>query len=485
MPSAFAAYPAPFIREAPNGAKAQQLLWGDFVRLLEEESGDWTKARCRGTTGWLRKTELQAERLLEVNFVDIGQGDGVFLVTPDDRFMLVDAGEADNMSRFLSWRFNLRDNPARVIRIPHAVITHSDQDHYKGFAPLFASPQLRFGSVFHNGLVERAGSDVLGPRVADAGQKYVTDLISDLPALTARLRDPAFVGGKQYPKMLKSAIDAGHVEDIRAVSTENGFLPGFATGDFRIEVLGPARETAAGRPALRWFGDAGKTKNGHSVVLRLIYRDVRLLLGGDLNVPAEEYLLARHTGLDPRPSTPAEREALVSAARATFEADVAKACHHGSAAFTDLFLRAINPLATILSSGDSESYAHPRPDALGAYGKCGRGDRPLLFSTELARSPNENIKDPHKLRDDIHSLFATLAAATTAGARAAAQAKVDACLAKLERSVAVYGLINVRTDGRRVLLAQKLERPRGATREEFDVHLLAPDESGQLAYVRD
>src|SRR5215207_5961693 len=75
-----------------------------------------------------------------------------------------------------------------------------------------------------------------------------------------------------------------------------------------------------------------------------------------------------------------------SVVRETFEADVAKACHHGSADFTDLFLRAVNPTAAIVSSGDNESYAHPRPDALGAFGKCGRGSRPLIFSTELARS---------------------------------------------------------------------------------------------------
>ncbi len=44
----------------------------------------------------MKRSDLQDERLLEVNFVDIGQGDGTFIVTPDDRFMLIDAGESDN-----------------------------------------------------------------------------------------------------------------------------------------------------------------------------------------------------------------------------------------------------------------------------------------------------------------------------------------------------------------------------------------------------
>ena len=76
------------------------------------------------TTGWMRKGDLQPSQLLEINFVDIGQGDGAFLVTPDDCFDLIDAGEGDNMQRFLSWRFNLRSQPDRVITIRKAIISH-------------------------------------------------------------------------------------------------------------------------------------------------------------------------------------------------------------------------------------------------------------------------------------------------------------------------------------------------------------------------
>ena len=155
---------------------------------------------------------------------------------------------------------------------------------------------------------------------------------------------------------------------------------------------------------MRWFNDEGKTKNGHSVVLKLEYRGVKILLGGDLNTPAEEYLLRHYTGLDPKPETPEDEQELIARARETFEADVAKACHHGSADFTDLFLRAVNPTATIVSSGDNESHAHPRPDSLGALGKNGRGSRPLIFSTELARSVTETNTRCQAIRDKITKL---------------------------------------------------------------------------------
>lgn len=168
-----------------------------------------------------------------------------------------------------------------------------------------------------------------------------------------------------------------------------------------------------------------------------MYRNLSVLLGGDLNVPSEKYLLEHYTAMDP--DNAATADALVTSARQTFESDIAKACHHGSADFTDLFLRAVNALATVISSGDDEPHSHPRPDALGALGKWGRGPRPLLFSTELARSANENIKKPNELRARINALVAEKLAATTDAERQAAQDKLDDALATLERSVAVYG----------------------------------------------
>jgi hypothetical protein len=39
-------------------------------------------------------------------FVDIGQGDGCLMITPDDKLFVIDAGAGDNMLRFLRWRFN-------------------------------------------------------------------------------------------------------------------------------------------------------------------------------------------------------------------------------------------------------------------------------------------------------------------------------------------------------------------------------------------
>jgi hypothetical protein len=270
------------------------------------------------------------------------------------------------------------------------------------------------------------------------------------------------------------------------LSRTSGYLPGYDQDHrcqngkpLRIEVLGPAVIEADGAYGLPWFQDPGKTKNGHSVVLKLVYGNVRVLLGGDLNVPAEDHLLEIHAGPLPEDGNVVEEELLVERARAVFEVDVAKACHHGSGDFSTRFLRAINTAATVISSGDDEPHCHPRPNTLGAVGRHSRDDRPLIFSTELSRSTTEYTKPAVATQEEIRFLIAKLQEAEEAD-KTSLQRKLDRLLDQAERNVAVYGLIVVRTDGQRVVIAQKLERRRDGTSEEFDLQWLVPDVNGVL-----
>ena len=475
MTTFFAGYPSPFLRDAPppaRGKRIQQLLWGDFVRPLGGASGDWLEVRGRNANGWIRRADLQEARLLEINFIDIGQGDGTFIVTPDDDYLLVDAGASSNMRRFLNWRFNLRNRPNAKVPIRAAVITHPDNDHYGGFTQLFASPRFLFESVYHNGIVERAGADRLGPIV----DGVLTDLIDDDPTLRTRLADDGFVGRMAYPKLLRTAALSGRVGKIEALDASDRYLPGYGEDSpLRIEICAPVREPNG----LRSFGDSGKTKNGHSVVLRVRYGDVRILLGGDLNARAENYLLQHYVGIDPDTADDEDRATLVVRGRKVFRADIAKSCHHGSSDFTDLFLHVTDAVATVISSGDNEAHAHPRPDTLGAIGKYGRGDRPLIFSTELSRSTREFTARPSNMEGKLLLKSAALQNASAPGERSRLRNDIAALQ---ERTVAVYGMINLRTDGEKVLLAYKLEKP-GAAGRGFDVHLLTKGEDGALRYA--
>lgn len=491
MPSEFrfAGYPTALVREKPSTAKSakvlKQLIWGDFVSVTGDPVDGFVPVRVRGVEGFIDEDQLQDEQLLELIFVDIGQGDGCLMITPDNRILVIDAGEGDNMARFLRWRFR---GFKKSIEFEAAILSHSDMDHYGGFANLFAQENLSFKNVYTNGFMERkaeSDSDVLGPRVAHDGEKYITDLVPDLPSLKAFFRKPAQFERKKYPTMLKKALDAGKFKNFRMLSAQDEFVPGFspADGELRMELLGPIVEKVDGKPALRWFEAPGPTKNGHSVVIRLQYRDISVIAGGDLNIPSESLLLGFHSGAEKTPTTEKQRQAAAVKARKKLSADFAKACHHGSADVSPAFLSAIHPLATVISSGDAESFSHPRADTLGLIGKHSRGERPAIFSTELARSAPERIKDARKLRAQLDEVIAKVQTELTEAERK----KVDETIAELkknlERSVTTYGAINLRTDGRKAIIAQKVEEPRD-TKSQWDVYKFERDAaSGELALI--
>jgi len=164
-----------------------------------------------------------------------------------------------------------------------------------------------------------------------------------------------------------------------------------------------------------------------------------------------------------------------------FACDVAKGCHHGSDDVSYEFLSAMAPAATVISSGDSESHAHPRPSIVAASALTGhvRVDddellTPLIYSTEVSRSVRmgkiTHVEaagaglDGDRLDGDagatIH--YAELGAGdlrAKRGRRRLAGAYVVAGM--------IYGLVNVRTDGERVLCATLNEKKRTWDCQDF------------------
>ena len=91
----------------------------------------------------MKADDLQDDKTLEIYFVDIGQGGGCMTITPDDKIMLIDAGEQSNLWSFLKWKFNTKNLNNPPLKIQHTIISHSDSDHYKGFSQLFKDPRLK------------------------------------------------------------------------------------------------------------------------------------------------------------------------------------------------------------------------------------------------------------------------------------------------------------------------------------------------------
>jgi len=459
-----------------SGTKVRQVLWGDYLTLdpAHPATNEWTFVVWGASSGNPQQLKIKtslttADRPLEIIFVDVGQGDGCVLITPErdgtERIIVVDAGKKHHMAEFLNDRFKILKNEANL-KFHAAIVTHPDEDHYGGFTQVFRDTKAKFRHLYHSGLVERAVSgsfEKVGGKTRKAGEKrsYLRELVVDDAAMRAAFAGPP--GAFSFPGMIGHALARGAVDKYRMVSTRHGkqeggksWLPEFSPSngrDYTIEVLGPWVENDGDGDKLRVFsGGYGKTKNGHSVILRLAYGDFSVLFGGDLNTPAEEFLLEQHTGIDKWPTTIVERDIFIAEARKTFRSDVMKVCHHGAADVTDEFLAAVHPAAFVISSGDQEGHVHPRPDLLGRLGRLGRGFSPVLLSTELQRSTRE--REDEQLAIKLKDLIAKQVEQATE--------KRTLDIANLIRELArtnveVDGAIYLKTDGKRLITAFRNE----------------------------
>ena len=502
-PDGAGSYDKIFLRDA-NGKKVREVLWGDWLTLAPDmpQSGEWRwirwawKDEAKRRLLKIRADEVTDRRPLEMIFLDVGIGDGSVLITPEratdpglpagqqERVIVVDAGKGQAMRQFLDARFSTY---RAGMAFHAAVISHADLDHYGGFRSIFSNKDITFEHVYHNGALELPTGDDLdgmgGVTAPDAnGVRYLKQIVENDAAVRA-IYDPATTpSNRTFAKLIATAIAKGNVGRFDMLSTEHGrlaqgarWMPGFAPGErdgYTIEVLGPwVERDATGQARLRVFGDAAKTKNGHSVILRLRFGEFSILFGGDLNTPSERFLLTRYAGLDSWPLDRAGRDAMIAAARARFRSDVMKACHHGASDVTDEFLSAVNPAAFVISSGDDDvNYVHPRPDLLGRLGKAGRGTAPVLLSTELQRSTRETEDAAlvKRLKRNIDLLAAGGPGQDENGAPLSAADRTAACeaLAKAMHAdvdmlglsnVSVDGAIYVKTDGKRLIAAFKKE----------------------------
>ncbi len=491
-----------YLYKDKNGSKKnRQVLWGDWLEIddnRDEENGFlpiiWAKnSPEKRKELWIKKAETVGTRPLEIVFVDVGQGDGSVLITPeqneDERIIVIDAGESNHMYRFLNGRFRAY----RGFNFDAAVITHPDKDHYLGFEEIFLDHDIGFERIYHNGLMElpvSGGFTKVGGTTKDDAQDvtYVNRLWQTHDEVVADFADDSAFGKFKFPPIVHAAIHNPKIKEFEMLSTGHGtqedgrgYMPGFAPSDSRgytVEILGPVVETDSnGELRLRRISGYGETKNGHSVLLRLEYGKFSIFFGGDLNKSAEQFLIRKYTGQVKLPSGPGPTyDAVVAKARERFRSEVMKTCHHGATDVTDLFLDSVNPACFIISSGDQEGHVHPRPDLLGRLGRFGRGESPVLLSTELQRSTRE--AESPEATEKLLNLIDELADNPTEKLVKQAKERIE----ELARNnVDVYGAIYVKTDGERLITAFKIES-KSATKKWFYFEYLI-DSVGVLTVV--
>jgi competence protein ComEC len=393
-------------------SKNNTVLMGSYVKLLDEATDNWQKVSAFKIDGWIEKSKLGDSPGYKCYYVDVGQGDGALIEVGNDingLKILIDGGPSDNLNRYLSkWQYKYYLENNKKVHFDYLFISHFDKDHYQGLIDIIDNNNYTFGKIYHNGIAKfnskketfpNEYNTELGKKVKENDVDYLTTYFSSIDELDA-LREK---GGmldlfEKFLTAIKKAYAGGRVGDFKRIDYNEKLAFNNINGkSFAIEILGPVSSIIGTELAFKYFDDEAHTINGHSLVLKITYGNKSFLYGGDLNIPSEKHLLEYYKDKD------------------VFQVDVAKSCHHGASEFTIDFMKKVNPAVTVISSGDNETYSHPRADAIGCAGKYSRTDCPLIFSTELARS--SDVKT-----DEIK-----------------------------------YGMINLRCDGDNIIMAQMKE----------------------------
>jgi hypothetical protein len=189
---------------------------------------------------------------------------------------------------------------------------------------------------------------------------------------------------------------------------------------------------------------AARTINGHSVVLRFTYGNIRVLLTGDINAEIQTQLVGRGVPI---------------------LADVLKVPHHGSGDVSRSFIERVAPLVSVISAGDEDvrrDFLHPRGNLLAMLGQARRGADPVVLVTNL-------------------SAFDRWAGEAFYAVRDGTGWKPDLARGVFyARERTAYGVIHVRTDGERLLVAR-----RGARPDRFEVYAykVAPDGTAEALAI--
>ncbi len=395
-----------------SSGDSADLLWGDPVQIIKRDNGT-ARVRARGLFGDIDENRLTSAALLEIYIIDVGQGDGVLTRFPNGAHMLIDGGlerekqmTGKNAADFVDWKF-FSDYGHWRIDLDWMIASHSDADHYGGLRDLVdmdlaAREELdcidvaiaKFG---HPGLARFPGAveeEGLGPRAAVDGRDAFVTLMGDRADATARVNGTSPDGvnfssrDQWWRRFVKAVLDNDADTEFVRIGIDKadagaGTLPELSSeGGCAIKIVGPVFLDNNGQPALPDLTPGRNRKsintNGHSVCLRFDFGDARILMTGDLNTASMNWI-----------------DECFGDHMDEWACDVAKACHHGSHDVSFKFLKEVNAAATVISSGDNEGHAHPRPEIVAASALSGHLElspdqdkviTPLIYMTEIERS---------------------------------------------------------------------------------------------------
>ncbi|WP_339319316.1 ComEC/Rec2 family competence protein [Paenibacillus sp. FSL R10-2734] len=266
-----------------------------------------------------------------ISYLDIGQGDSIFITTPSGAHILVDGGGTSSFGQKEEWR--VRRSPfevgAKVLvpllkkrgihRLDAIILTHGDQDHAGGLQAV----------------------------------------LEEIP-VSALLFNGTLVDREPYMEMMRTALE----RDVQLYAVHQGMTLS-PDDETELSFLWPEGrdEGAAGTPPLVDI-PLLEEQNHDSVAFRLKMNGRDFLFTGDMDLEAEEEIvqLARQKGISAGPAI-----------------DVLKVAHHGSKTSTgEAWLEFWQPAAAVISAGVNNLYGHPNAEVLERL----QDSRAVIFRTD-------------------------------------------------------------------------------------------------------
>lgn len=290
---------------------------------------------------------------LSVSFLDVGQGDSIYIETPTGNSMLIDSGPAGGkVLDQLSSTKNFFDK-----KIDVALITHTDADHIGSMSDLikkynlqlFVESGITSGTKIYDSIEDLIRNKSIPQIQLMRGMKIVLDTSTEHveSAYTVEKR-PRVVFEVLFPSFIyqldkyDTCMNAGQVSTSQNIRKKN----------FRVCKKFLKLET-----------------NENSIVGRLVFGGTTFMLTGDAPIEVEKYLVDQRGDsnnlFNKSRSTTIPVFATRSSSNTPLKSNVLKLGHHGSRTSTsDIFLEYVQPEFVVISSGLKNKYGHPHQEVL-------------------------------------------------------------------------------------------------------------------------
>lgn len=276
---------------------------------------------------------------LQIHFMDVGQGDGILILFPDGRDMLIDCANYNNSSTVRGEILDYMDDYVTDGQLDYLMLTHCDSDHVYFMDEVLEEYQV--DNVFMPNVL--ATHDKVAE--ADIPQERLA-LFTDEDTVDTACYADFFIAALTEPDCTVTLnVDAD--EDSNSVVITDGEKQSDGTYDgatYMLTFYCPTAEYYAESDL-----SSAEEKNAISPIGVLEYNGFRIVLTGDSNEINEPTFVDRIGG--------------------QLDCDVLKVGHHGSeTSSTEEFLDAIDcEYAVISCNAAGNTFHHPRQTTLDRF----------------------------------------------------------------------------------------------------------------------